>query len=56
MNAEISTRLTQIKQYINNLNDSISAEDKLHTSTVISRFKKSVLKSDPNTHTNLFVL
>ena len=56
MNTDVLLRLSQIKQYITSLNDSLTVNDHTNASLVVSKFKKSMIKSDPHTHTNQFVL
>lgn len=56
MNAELLLRLTHMKQYITSLNDSLSLNDTAHASATVSRFKKSMNKSDEHVHASQFVL
>jgi hypothetical protein len=56
MNSEHLLRLSQIKNYVSTLNDSITVSDHLQALTMMSKFKKAVLKQDVNQHSNQFVL
>lgn len=56
MNSELQLRLSQIKQYISSLQDSISVNNHVQASTVVSRFKKAMSKSEEHVHANQFLL
>lgn len=56
MNAEVLSRIAQIKHYINTLSGSIASKENTQASVVISQFKQSMIKVDPYEQTNQFVL
>lgn len=56
MNSDQLLRLSQMKQYITTLNDSITGKDHLQAVTAMSRFKKAVLKEEGLQHNNQFVI
>jgi hypothetical protein len=42
------SRISQIKQYISTLSDNIAANDHHNAMTMMTRFKKAIVKDDPN--------
>ena len=56
MNSEQHVRLSQMKQYISSLSDSIALSNHSHAAAVVSKFKKAMSKSDEHVHANQFVL
>ena len=42
------SRISQIKQYISTLSDNIVANDHHNTLSMMTKFKKSIVKDDPN--------
>ena len=56
MTTELFSRISHIKQYINQLHQHISANDNHNAVSTISKFKKTVMKEDPQTHANQFLL
>lgn len=56
MNAEVLSRIAQIKHYINTLSGSIASKENTQASAVISQFKQSMIKADPYEQTNQFIL
>lgn len=56
MNSELQLRLSQIKQYIGSLQDSISTNNLTQASTVVNKFRKAISKSDEHVHASQFVL
>jgi len=44
MNSEHLSRLSQMKQYIKTLNDSLTDNDRYHAISMMTRFKKAVVK------------
>lgn len=56
MNSELMVRLSQIKQYISSLNDSIAVSNHSHAAAVVNKFKKVMSKSEEHVHANQFIL
>jgi hypothetical protein len=56
MNSELLLRLSQIKQYIGTLNDSLAVNNHTHASAVVNKFKKAMSKSEEHVHANQFIL
>lgn len=56
MNSELMVRLSQIKQYVSSLNDSIAVGDRSHAAAVVNKFKKAISKSEEHVHANQFIL
>ena len=56
MNTELYSRIGQFKQYINQLNEHISANDNPNAVSTINKFKKIIMKDDHQQHANQFIL
>lgn len=56
MSADLFSRITHFKQYINELSKHLSSNDNPKAATTISKFKKVVMKEDPQQHANQFLL
>ena len=56
MTTELYSRISQIKQYINQLHQHLSVNDHINATTIINKFKKATMKDDPHLHANQFLL
>jgi hypothetical protein len=56
MNSELLLRLSQIKQYISSLNDSLAVSNHSHAAATVTKFKKAMSKTEEHVHANQFIL